>query len=128
MLVLCSNGLSSKEILAYLIDRKGSVMKNVEIADIVWPNNTNTTSIRTQFAKAKVKLIDSLRREGIEDIIKVTRTSLSVDISKIRCDYYQLLENSERAKVQFGREYMTEYGWGEVTLAMLVENYSNFNE
>jgi two-component SAPR family response regulator len=115
----------SKEILAYLIDRKGSVMKNVEIADVVWSNNTNTTSLRTQFAKAKSKLMKALRNAGIEDVLKVTRTSLGIDVSNLRCDYYQLLEDNVRAKSLFVDEYMTEYDWGEVTLATLMDKYSN---
>ena len=49
----------------------------------------------------------------------------SIDMSRISCDYYKLLEGDEKAAHAFLGEYMKQYPWAEVTCGWLIMNIQN---
>ncbi|MDD6482686.1 MAG: response regulator [Lachnospiraceae bacterium] len=106
-----------KELLAFLIDRNGAAVNNNVIAAAMYEDSDNEASSLAQVRKAKVSLKNSLKRAGIEEILKEENRSLSVDKTKMSCDYWQMLDGSTEALRAFGGEYMSGYSWGEVTLA-----------
>ena len=42
-----------------------------------------------------------------------------MDTNKIKCDYYDFVDDPIKNKYLFNGEYMAEYSWGEYTLAKL---------
>lgn len=106
-----------KELLAFLIDRNGAAMNNKEIAAAMYEDSDNEISSLAQVRKAKVSLKSSLKKAGIGNILKDENRSLSVDKTKMSCDYWQMLEGNTEALRAFCGEYMSGYSWGEVTLA-----------
>lgn len=95
-----------KELLAFLIDRNGAAMNNHIIAAAMYEHSDNETSSLAQVRKAKVSLKKSLKKAGIEEILKEENRNLSVDKTKMSCDYWQLLEGSTEALKAFCGEYM----------------------
>jgi hypothetical protein len=63
-----------------------------------------------------------LAKVGAAEILIETRGQRSVDTGKVDCDYYELLKQKKQKGV-FDGEYMTNYSWGEYTLAKIFENY-----
>ena len=79
----------------------------------MYEDSENEASSLAQVRKAKV----SLKKAGIEEILKEENRSLAVDKSKMSCDYWQMMEGSTEALRAFCGEYMSGYSWAEVTLA-----------
>lgn len=106
----------SKELLAYLIDRRGAMVSNASIAAAIWEDNDNITSVQAQLRKAKAALIDTLKAEGISEILISTHKDMAVDTSKMSCDYWQLLNNDVSVLNSFTGEYMSGYSWAFNTI------------
>lgn len=109
----------SRELLALLIDRRGAVLPNAEIAAILWEENDNITSVQAQVRKAKASLLASLRAVNADEILRVTRASIALDTAKLSCDYWQLLAGDVSALNHFAGEYMNDYSWAEITRSRL---------
>lgn len=99
----------SKEILAYLIDRRGASVTNAEIAVALWEEDGKTEQIRTYLSSLK----KSLRSIGAEDAIIRKRNQTAIDVSWFDCDSYRFLEGDALAINQYRGEYMENYPWAE---------------
>lgn len=110
----------SKEILAYLVDRMGAVCSMGELMTILWETGYDTNSRKSNLRNLIAELKNTLRKYNIEDIIKKERDAISIDCSKIKCDYYDFLNNSTYAINKYRGEYMIQYSWAEMTTAKLI--------
>ena len=112
--------LKSKEMLAYLVDRRGSSVTNEEIKSVLWDDDE--TSHDNYYKQIRKDLFDTLASIGQEDLIVKWRNSISVNRSKIRCDYYDFLDG--KGKDSFTGEYMKQYEWAIYTSSFLERKYS----
>lgn len=115
----------AKELLAYLVDRRGAGAERTEIATVLWENAEYDRSHQMQLNVIRSELIRTLKEAGIEDILVRSRNSLAVDPGKFDCDYYQAMEGDVTALNQFHGEYMCQYSWAEFTVGTIAarENY-----
>jgi len=111
--------LKSKELLAYLVDRQGASITNAEIASVLWEDKEYNKSIKNQVQVIISDMLKVLKEYNSGDIIIRSRNQISVDIAKIKCDYYDLLKWNANAINSFSGEYMTNYSWAEMTTAAL---------
>ena len=109
----------TKELLAYLVNRRGALCDNKEIQATLWENRPNTRSIRSYFRTTVADLRATLRKAGHEDIIIKRRGSIGVRIENIICDYYRYLEKDPLGISAYHGEYMQQYSWAELTRAAL---------
>ena len=112
----------SKELLAYLIDRKGAECTNGEIIGILWEDVPVTSSIQTQLRILVKNLKDTFNELGVPDFIVKSWKTLRVDCDKIDCDYYDFLRGDLYAVNSFEGVYMTQYSWAEMTVGTLMGN------
>ncbi|MDO5559233.1 MAG: response regulator [Oscillospiraceae bacterium] len=109
----------SKELIAFLIDRRGASCTMNELAAVLFDESGNEKAqqryIRNLIADIKASLSDI----KAESIICKGRNSISIDISQIDCDYYRMLEGEPAAVNMFLGEYMTNYSWAEFTVGEL---------
>ena len=105
----------SKELLAYLIDRNGGVCTNDMIIGNLWPEREPTEAMKSIVRTLTNDLRSSLEACGAGAVIRKERNELSVDVTKIDCDYYRLLQGDPLAIYQFRGEYMTQYDFAEET-------------
>ena len=118
----------AKELLAYLVDRHGSSVKNEQLAYILWEDQPYDAKRRNIMSTLVSSLKKTLREYGIEDILVKSWGHLSVDISKFRCDAYDFEQWDAVAVNSFHGEYMTNYSWAEFTTGkyvMLERNKNN---
>ena len=111
----------SKEIFAYLIDRKGATVTSGELISILWENKEPSSSLMRQYQTLVSEMMATFKEAGIADIIIKSRNSISVDIEKISCDYMDFLNGDIRAINSYMGEYMANYSWAEFTTALLSE-------
>lgn len=109
----------SKEILAYLVDRKGARASLSEIASVLWEDGIYDRSRQKQMQNFISELMKSLSAVNASDIIEKNRTGILIDASKVDCDYFSFLNGDIQAVNTYTGEYMTNYYWGEFTLGYL---------
>ncbi len=111
----------SKELLAYLIDRRGATVTTAEACSVLWEDKEYNFSLQRQFQTIVSDLIKSLKKHKTDHIIRRKRNCLSVDVSGLECDFYKLLAGDKDAKVQYHGEYMSNYSWAELTAGFLMQ-------
>lgn len=111
----------TREMFAYLIDRRGANVSVGELMAVLWEDKPKSLSLQTQLRKLSADLTASLKRVGAENILLKNRGSLAVLTDELDCDYYSYLKHESWGINQFSGEYMTNYGWAEMTLGYLYE-------
>ena len=105
----------TKELLAYLVDREGAECRRNEIIAALFEDELNIEYCK----KLRRDLIDTFAGLGIEDALIVSRGGLAICRDKVSCDYYDYLAGE---RTDPPTEYMTQYSFGEETLARLFSN------
>lgn len=111
----------SKEVLAYLVNRRGAGVSKKELATIFWADEEYNHNKQAQLQVFITEMLSSLRKAGADEIVIKNFNSISVDKSKFDCDYYEFLEGNANAVNSYMGEYMTNYSWAEFTLGELDE-------
>ena len=114
----------TKELFAYLIDRKGAQCTNAQIRAALWGDLvSNNASQNHYLAQITYELRAKLEKLGIEEIFVHTRNSYAIIPEKIPCDYYQAMERGPHGLSGYEGEYMSQYEWAETRVGILNEEY-----
>lgn len=111
--------VKTKELLAYLVDRKGAYCSNGEIMGILWENKAVTPGLASQLRNLLADLVATFKAYGNGDVIRKQRGMTAIVPDKVECDYYDWSRGDIRAVNSYGGEYMSQYSWGEFTLGSL---------
>ena len=111
----------SKELLAYLIDKRGKSITRKELAEALLERDDYSRATQNYLSKIIKELVKALEQVGAEKMLKRGLNSYSVDTEAFVCDLYDYeKENATPDELnRFQGEYMKQYSWGEVTLARL---------
>ena len=113
----------AKEMLAYLIDRKGAFCTNGEIMGILWGDEASSSK-RSYLKNLRTDLGTSLKNVGCEEILIRRRGMIAIVPDMIDCDYFDWLNGKPSAINAYHGEYMVQYSWSEFTNSQL-EKSSN---
>ncbi|MBR5635401.1 MAG: response regulator [Pseudobutyrivibrio sp.] len=111
----------SKEMVAYLIDRKGAMISTGELRSALWEEEEDSEEKKGYIRVLANDIRKSMEDIGVSDFLRNDMDCYSVDTSVIDCDYLKFLEGNEKARNSFADEYMMQYPWAEVTLSTLLE-------
>lgn len=111
----------TKELLAYLVDRKGAYCSNGEIMAALWQDEKRSSYL----SNLKKDLFDTLREKSCMDVIDTGWGKIRIDTEKVDCDYYDWCAGKLHAINQYRGEYMTQYDWAEFTNAELNKEKKN---
>ncbi|MBQ5927694.1 MAG: response regulator [Oscillibacter sp.] len=109
----------SKELFAYLIYRNGATCSIKEISAVLFEDRSYDSALKNQTQTFKSDLMKALRAVGQEDVVIKGHNCLSVDQTKVDCDYYRYLSGDSDTVNGFTGEFMTQYSWAEMTAAAL---------
>lgn len=109
----------SKELFAYLVDRRGVLCSTDEIMAALWEDEDNDRSLRHRIWNLKSDLRATLSRIGMEDVLVSQGNCIGVRTNMLDCDYYRMLEGDVTVKNTFRGEYMEQYSWAEQTKGAL---------
>ena len=109
--------LKTKELFAFLVDRKGAGMTIKQICAALFPDDMDDTKNLSYLRQLVMDLKNTLKSVGAESVLCHESPCYRVDTSLIKCDYISYLETG---KPEFHGEYMTQYSWAEETCAMLL--------
>ena len=107
----------SKELFAYLIDKKGIRVSRSEAFGVLWPNGEYSRPKQKQLDVIIRSLRATLQENGISEILQLERGMLRIVPQFVDCDAYRLLAGDEHYENEYRGEYMTPYAWAELTEA-----------
>ncbi|MBR0407346.1 MAG: response regulator [Clostridia bacterium] len=110
----------TKELFAYLIDRNGAMCTTQQLISILWPDAPGDASHASQLRVFIADLQTTLTRLGFGAALARSWGMLGIDPAMMDCDYYRYLSGDAEEKRLFHGEYMTQYSFGEPTLARLI--------
>ena len=113
----------SKELFAYLIDRRGAVCTNDMIIGNLWPDEGATQTRKSMARTVIAEMCTAFQQISAEDVISRDKGGVCVIPDKIDCDFYRYLAGDPHAIHQFIGEYMTQYDFASVTRANLQRKY-----
>jgi hypothetical protein len=108
-----------KELMALLIDRNGGTLTPNQAIGYLWEDEEISERISSRYRKLAMNLKNTLTKNGIEHILINNHGTRSINVSEIKCDYYELLAGNEKYINAFHNSYMSDYSWAEETLATL---------
>ncbi len=113
----------TKELLGYLIDRRGAFVSNGELMAVLWEGLPDTRSRRSQLRTLISDLRHTLERLGHPDAVVKQRGGVAIRIPTTECDYYGFIRGLPEAINRYRGEYMCQYSWAEPTAALLLADY-----
>jgi two-component SAPR family response regulator len=108
--------LKTKELFAFLVDRKGAAMTAKQICAVLFPDDMDDSKNAAYLRQLVLDLKNTLKAIGAENVFRHETPCYRVDTSLIQCDYLSYLESG---KPEFYGEYMMQYSWAEETCALL---------
>lgn len=113
----------AKELLAYLVDRRGTGVTTREACAVLWEDAPYDTARKNYFQTVVADLRASLRDAQAEDILHRSRNSLAVVPELLDCDSYRFLEGDPAAINSYRRDYLPGYSWAEFSIASLEHGF-----
>lgn len=109
----------SKELFAYLIERKGAGVTTREACAVLFEDECYSLSQKSYFQNIVADMRNTFKKAGVEDVIYKSYNCLAVNVDKIECDYYRFLEGDAKSVNQYNGEFMTNYSWAEFLVPVL---------
>ena len=104
-----------KELLAYLVDRRGSSVTRAEAFAILWEDRLYDRSMQKQLDVIIRSLRATLQEYGIASILEMKSGTLRIDAEQLDCDLYRFHGGDAEALNEYRGEYMSGYAWAELT-------------
>ena len=105
----------TKELFAFLIDKRGATCTPREICAALWEEE------KPDYLRQLTKdLRETLKDVGAQDIFVSRFKEYHIVPELIECDYFDYLADKPYAVKAFHGEYMMQYSWAEKTYAQLI--------
>ena len=104
-----------KELLAYLVDRKGSSVTRAEAFSILWEDRMYDRPMQKQFDVIIRSLRSTLQEHGIASIFEMKSGSLRIRPELMVCDLFRFCDGDADAVNAYRGEYMNGYDWAGMT-------------
>lgn len=104
----------TKELLAYLIDRRGAAVTSGELRTVLWENFGTDVNTRSYLAKLKKDLTSTLKKADMEKVFETSWNSYMIKPDYISCDYYDYIAGRPEGVRAYNGEYMKQYSWGGI--------------
>lgn len=118
----------SKEMLAVLVDRKGSFVSNPYFISCLWGDEPYSDKIRSRCRQTAFRMMKTLEQYGIDYIIEKEDGHRRIVPELVDCDYFNYLNGEKTTGQTFGGAYMSDYTWGEETLSSLIKGEVRLSE
>lgn len=105
----------ARELLAYLVDRRGAACSSREIMTALWEDDSHGSYLRN----VRKCLLDTMNSLDCGDILETDWGKIRIVPEKVDCDYYHWLAGDVSGINAWRGEYMSRYSWAEDTNARL---------
>lgn len=107
-------GGKKQELLALLVDRGEAGLTTGEAISCLWQDRCADEKTQTLYRVTFYKLMETLKKNGIEDIISSDETSKYIVKDMVECDLYRILDGNTEGLKSYGGYYLKEYSWSEI--------------
>ena len=104
----------SRELFAFLIDRKGSLSGIQEIIMNLWDDDEPDSHI-SYLKNVRKDMISTFEKLECGDVIVRQHGRIGIVPDLIDCDYFSFLNKDDSVGVNYMGEYMNQYSWAEYT-------------
>ena len=112
----------TKELLAYLVDRRGASCAMEDVISALWDDVDDMKNAKHRVRNFISDLRETLKGIGMEDVLIRRTNNIAIRTELLDCDYYRMLDGDMAAINAFRGEYMTNYSWAELTAGNLYFN------
>lgn len=109
----------AKELLAYLVDRKGASVTMGELMAIMWSDGEDNYSRQSNLRNLIAELKHVFASVGANNVIIKSHNNIAINCEEVDCDYYDFIHHIPYAVNLYHGEYMMQYSWAEITTASL---------
>lgn len=113
----------SKELFALLVDRRGGFVSSEEAISFLWEDEPANTVTLARYRKVALRLKNILEEYGVSQIVESVNGKRRLVTEKVKCDLYDYLSGQEEFSQLFKGSYLSNYSWGENTLAELMGDH-----
>ena len=113
----------SKEILAFLVDKRGQTVSKQILASEVLNEDHYDERVRNMLHTDLISLREDLESYGLRHILYVNNNEYGVITEGFYCDYYDLLEGNRENVKDDPSTYMADYEWAESRKTFLENKY-----
>ena len=105
----------TKEMLAYLYDRQGSMCTTQEVYDALWEDEGHVS----YYKQVRHNLLTVLEEQGLSDLVRSRRGEMGLNMNMIKSDLKEWQEGKASGLNAYHGEYMAQYSWAEFTNGMM---------
>ncbi len=109
----------TKELLAFLVDRRGERCTDGELISALWEGTGEPKQRKAYLRTLTADLRAVLSGIGMEELLIRDRRSWAIRPELLDCDYYRMLGGDMDAVNSYRGEYMSRYSWAEFTAGSL---------
>ena len=110
----------TKELLAYLVDRRGVSVTIGTICAVLWEDEDS--SVKKSYLRNLVAdLRATLDGVGASNVLNKGFNCLSINPERLDCDSYRFLAGDPQAVNSYRHDYMPQYSWAEFSVGILEE-------
>ena len=113
----------SKELFALLVDRRGGFVSSEEAISFLWEEEPANSVTLARYRKVALRLKNILEEYGISEIMESVNGKRRLVTDQVSCDLYDYLSGREEYAQLFKGSYLSNYSWGENTLAELTGDH-----
>ena len=113
----------AKELFALLVDRRGGYISSEEAISFLWEDEPVSPVTLARYRKVALRLKNTLEEFGISDVVETVDGKRRLVMERVRCDLYDYLSGKEEYAQLFKGTYLSNYSWGENTLAELTGSF-----
>lgn len=111
----------SKEVFAYLIDKRGAEVSEDELRYILWEEHEDSDKKKIYIRNIIYDIRRSLEACGVTDVVLNSKGSYAINTPKLNCDYFDYLRG-KKAVASAMEEYMEQYSsWSIQTKSKLFD-------
>ena len=103
----------TKELFAYLVNRKGASCTAEEVISALWGDTEDLKNAKHRVRNFISDLKETLKGIGMEDVLIRRGQNIAIRPELLDCDYYRMLDRDMEAIKAYRGEYMTNYSWAE---------------
>lgn len=103
----------AKEMLAYLVYRKGTPCTTRELGSVLFEDTAYDRKQQVYLQKIISSLMQTLKQHNLGSIVHKSYNSIALDVSAVDCDYYRFLELDPSAINSYTGEFLSQYPWSE---------------
>lgn len=107
----------TKELFAYLVDRRGASITMREACTVLWEDAPCDNAQKNHFHQLIRDLQVTLKAAKAESVLRKGHNSYAVDVSKIDCDSYRFIDGDLQAINLYRHDYLPTYSWAEFSVS-----------